>query len=92
MNSLCRLCYNEKPDQKIFIRRINKIITDEMQYINLNGNFKFDVKEKVSIFLGAYGSGKSEVAVNFALFLADKDNKLNRPDLIPDVIPDVTGL
>ncbi len=29
--------------------------------------------EKISIFIGAYGSGKSEVAVNFAMYLADRN-------------------
>ncbi len=37
-----------------------------------NRRFPFDPKEKVSIFIGAYGSGKSEIAVNFAILLADR--------------------
>lgn len=45
----------------------------ERQNEKLNRKFSFDTKEKVSIFLGAYGSGKSEIAVNFALYLTDKE-------------------
>ena len=37
-----------------------------------NNRFSFIPTEKISIFVGAYGSGKSEVAVNFALFLSKK--------------------
>ena len=37
-----------------------------------NQHFSFQSDEKVSIFIGAYGSGKSEVAVNFALMLSDR--------------------
>lgn len=38
----------------------------------LNQDFPLEPKEKISIFIGAYGSGKSEVAVNFALMLASR--------------------
>lgn len=45
---------------------MNKNLNHE---INKDFEMKFD--EKISIFIGAYGSGKSEVSVNFALFLAN---------------------
>lgn len=37
-----------------------------------NKKFGFEAGEKISIFLGAYGSGKSEVAINFALLLSNR--------------------
>ena len=37
-----------------------------------NEAFAFAAEEKISLFLGAYGSGKSEVAVNFALLLSSR--------------------
>jgi len=38
-------------------------------------NEQFMIKEikRLSIFIGAYGSGKSEISVNFAAWLADRD-------------------
>jgi len=42
---------------------------------NNNNNFTFKSDEKISIFIGAYGSGKSEVAVNFALLLSNRLHK-----------------
>lgn len=43
-----------------------------------NKKFMFDPNEKISIFLGAYGSGKSEVAVNFSLLLSNRlDEAIN---------------
>lgn len=53
---------------------------------NLNRNFNYDAKERISIFLGAYGSGKSEVAVNFALMLANREkNKACREITLADL-------
>jgi len=44
-----------------------------MNIENKNANFTFfaDKKEKISVFIGAYGSGKSEIAVNTAIFLSE---------------------
>jgi len=36
----------------------------------LNDDFRLEPLRRMSVFVGAYGSGKSEVSVNFALWLA----------------------
>lgn len=55
---------------------------EENNHQKLNIDFNFEAKEKVSIFLGAFGSGKSEVAVNFALYLAAKVHDREYSDVI----------
>ncbi|MHB1483172.1 MAG: hypothetical protein ACYCYI_00775 [Saccharofermentanales bacterium] len=54
----------------------------EKQNKNPNIDFSFKTEEKVSVILGAYGSGKSEVSVNLALFLADKANVRGYTDVV----------
>lgn len=39
-------------------------------HTGLNDEFRLDPLRRMTVFVGAYGSGKSEVSVNFALWLA----------------------
>lgn len=47
----------------------------------MNQSFQFEPLHKVSVFIGAYGSGKSEVSANFAAWLAETGRPVTLCDL-----------
>ena len=55
----------------------------------LNDKFAFTAEEKISLFLGAYGSGKSEVAVNFAILLSRRMRYLVTEDRQQVILADL---
>lgn len=54
-----------------------------------NDKFVFSAEEKISLFLGAYGSGKSEVAVNFAMLLSSRLKRHTPGDLQQIILADL---
>ena len=47
----------------------------------MNQSFQFHDKHKISVFIGAYGSGKSEVSANFSVWLAQSGYRVTLCDL-----------